>query len=68
MSTNTFNIRADHLLVVGKGVAFYADDSALSQGKLDTSRIKPVVHYFGDIFAICDRLIVREDRDRYKVD
>ncbi len=66
--TDTFNIRADHLLVVGKGVAFYADDSALYQGKLDTSRIKPVVHYFGDIFAICDRLIVREDRDRYKVD
>jgi flavin reductase (DIM6/NTAB) family NADH-FMN oxidoreductase RutF len=66
--TDTFNIRADHLLVVGKGVAFHADESALSEGRLDTSRMKPVVHYFGDIFGICDRLIVRKDRDRYKLD
>ena len=64
----TFDIRADHLLVVGKGVAFYADEAALADGKLDSSRIKPVVHYFGDIFGICDRLIVRKDRDKYKLD
>lgn len=64
---NQFNVRAGHVLVVGKGVAFYASEEALVNGRLDTSRIKPVLHYFGDLFAVCDRQI-KKQRDRYKLD
>lgn len=64
---NQFNVRADHVLVVGKGVAFYASEEALVNGRLDTSKIKPVLHYFSDLFAVCDRQIVKK-RERYKLD
>lgn len=66
--THKFEAAGDHTLVVARAVAFHADESALTEGLLDTSRIKPVVHYFAEVFGVCDRIILRKDRARYKLD